>query len=119
MFSSELLDKLQAEAAELGLKGATNISLAVRAALSERKAQGKVPDGRTAIYWAKIDGPDWNAPWSEFAGLKALGSALGDMNYQFQDAEIDAARVDMARKGTYELHLGDAVLTVRNSAPTE
>lgn len=118
MFSSELLDQLQAEAASLGIKGSTAISLAVRAALKERKAAGQVPDGRTATYWATLEGPGWVAPWAEFAGLSALSAALTEQNYAFGEAEIDAARVAMARKDAYELHLGDCVLTVRNTPPS-
>lgn len=118
MFSADLLDKLQAEAASLGLKGATAISLAVRADLTERKAAGKVPDERTQTYWVAgryVDAGnaypvDGVAPAEGLAYLNELAAMVGQMhNWNTEnwggivDSQLKAARVNLARKG--EAHI--------------
>lgn len=110
MLSEKLLDDLQKEADALGLKGATAISLAVRAALTERKKVGKVPDERTQTYYVAgryvKDGEA--APFEGVAsvdGLNALAS-LVDMPPGSIADQIPAARVNLSRKGEAHLQAG-------------
>lgn len=118
MFSPELLDKLQAEAEAAGLKGATPISLAVRADLMERKRVGRVPDGRTATYWARltVEG-EFDTGWAKFDGLPAISGQLDAWGYELSGPVTKAARVALARFGEYGVKLGNALVTIRNTAP--
>lgn len=103
MFSSELLDQLQAEAASLGIKGATAISLAVRADLKERKAQGKVPDERSQTYWAQFVGSTTITDEPvQFEGLRAVWAAVAEMGLKLTEEDLKACRVTLARKGVWE-----------------
>lgn len=109
MLSEKLVDMIQEEAAAAGLKGATAIGNAVRAALMERKAAGKVPDERTQTYWVAaryVEGGD--AHPIEGAGCV---EGLASLFYVPQDVfaakpydpdwltqQVKAARVNLARK---------------------
>lgn len=122
MFSEKLLDLIQEEASQLNLKGATAISRGVRAGLIERKGAGKVPDGRSQVYWASLQHPDFGPPVMEkFEGLPAVVQAMRDaIAFEMTEDQIGAARVGMARKGEWSLDAGPGiVLRIRNTAPTE
>lgn len=114
MLSPEVLDKLQAEADALGLKGATAISLAVRAGLTERKKVGKVPDERTQTYYVAgryvVEGiahpVDGVAPAEGLLALNELAKMVGEMHgYNTENwgdivgAQIPSGRVNLSRKG--------------------
>lgn len=117
MFTEKLLDDLQAEAGELGLRGATEVSRAVRAALMERKKVGKVPDDRTQTYWAtgRVVEAGKATPLegvSEVVGLATLSGIAHEVAKGFWgvmkaygmerclEPQIKAGRVNLARKGS-------------------
>lgn len=119
MFSAEVLDKIQAEADALGLKGATAISVALREQLNERKKTGKTPDDRMQTYYVAGRGVDRGvsrpvphaASATGFAEVEQLASDLAVYCYGeefriptgFLKDQVKAARVNLSRKGSAHL----------------
>lgn len=112
MFSHTLLSAIETEAAALGLKGATAVTVALRTQLVERKARGGVSDGRVRPYYAAgrviMHGVSTPMPGTvEIAGMESVSAlaqaAAATVGKTLPDgccsAQDNAARAGLTRTG--------------------